>query len=70
MRGHGLLDDVDPLVPLVAALELGRLGAGDADAALAALEARLAGTGDAVLVAYARQLADGSLPVAAPLGGL
>lgn len=48
-----------PLARLVAAVELGRLEQREADDALAALQAELTGTGDAVLVAYARWLASG-----------
>ena len=67
---RALLAETDPLVPLVAALELGRRGDAGADPELASLQARLAGSGDAVLVAYARGLATGALPAPGPQGGL
>ncbi len=59
-----------PLARLVAAVELGRLGHTAADGALAKLQAALAGTGDAVLVAYARRLAERDLAPANPGEGL
>jgi hypothetical protein len=59
-----------PLARLVAAVELGRLGQTAADPALAELQAQLAGTGDAVLVAYARRLSRRDLSPAAPGEGL
>ena len=52
--------DPGPLVPLVAALELGRLGQTKADGDLAQLQSRLAASGDSVLVDYARRLARGA----------
>ena len=67
---RALLAEPGPLVPLVAALELGRLGHAAADPDLATLQSRLAGSGDAVLVAYARGLATGALPAPGPQGGL
>ena len=59
-----------PLARLVAAVELGRLGHTAADGALADLQTALSGTGDAVLVAYARRLAARDLSPAAPGEGL